>query len=518
MSTQEAARLGPPSRRGALLATARHLVTAVRRQARCWLAVGVVGLLVGAGAVVVPAKGAASIRLLLVHRHGDQPDVAMTTDVSMATTRAVAQRAVDRMGLSTSADDLLRQYSATALTDRVLQISATARTTREAKNLAMTLGSVVLDFRLEQARARLEPVRGDVRDARARVSELRAGAVPENTALSTDEEAQRRRLAEAEQRVEGLEAALDKEQDATTVMSQSRTLDPARADRGPLLPAQLLVAAIGLAAGLAAGIAFVAARALLTGRLWRRHAIADALDARIALQLGRVTRRRWWHRLWPLVPRPSGPEAVRAAVRQLRSDAVWAQASRPTLAVVAVDCADEGALLVAELAESYASEGRNVLVADLSRRGVLAARLGVTSAGTRPSGVAATADHVTVHLPDAATTPEGRLLRLNDDAEDDDLLVAWAVADLVVSLVELRPEMGGDHLRSWSTRAVALVSAGRSTATRLRATTEMIRGAGVRIESALLLRSDRPEVVAVPAESRPMLHAAGLARTTTLSS
>ncbi|MQA79058.1 MAG: hypothetical protein GEV10_11375 [Streptosporangiales bacterium] len=517
MSTQEAVRPGPPTRRDALVATVQQVVTAVRRQARFWLAAGAVGLLVGAVAAVVPAQGAASTRLLLVHRQGDQPDVGMTTDVSLATTRTVAQRVVDRMGLSTTADDLQRQYSATALTDRVLEISVTARSTEEARDLARTLGSVILDFRMEQARARLEPVRDDVRDARARVSELRAGAVPANTALGSDGSEQRRRLADAERRVDGLEAALDKEQDATSVMSQSRTLDPPRADRGPLLPAMALVAAVGLAAGLVLGIAFVAVRALLSGRLWRRTAIADALDARIALQLGRVTGRRWWHRLWPLVPRPSGPEAVRSAVRQLRSDAVWAQASRPTLAVVAVDCADEGAHLVAELASSYAAEGRNVLVADLSRRGALAARLGVTSAGTRPSGVGAIADRVTVHLPERSAIPEGRLLRLNDDAEDDDLLVAWAVADLVVSLVELRPAVGGDHLRSWSTRAVALVAAGRSTVTRLRSTTEMIRGAGVRIESALLLRSDRPDV-AVRAESRPLLHAAGVARTTTFSS
>lgn len=517
MTVEQAVRAGPPTRREAIAATARHVLTAVRRQARWWLAAGLVGLLVGVAAAVVPAQGGASIRLLLVHRQGEQPDVAMTTDVSLATTRAVAQRVVDRMRLSKTADELLRQYSATPLTDRVLEISVTARSKDEAADLATTLGSVVLDFRLEQARARLEPMREEARSARARVAALRASAVPETTTLGTDGSEQRRRLAEAERRADGLVTALDEEQDAASVMSQSRALDKARADRTPLLPGQLLAAAIGLGAGLALGIALMAAHALLSGRLWRQHAIADALDARIAVQLGRVTHRRWWHRLWPLVPRPSGPEAVRSAVRQLRSDAVWAQASRPTLAVVAVDCADEGAHLVAELAASYAAEGRNILVADLSRRGVLATRFGLRAPGTRPSGDHKTADRITVHLPDPSVSPEGRLLRLSDDAEDDDLLVAWAVADLVVSLVELRPAVGGEHLRSWTTRAVALVAAGRSTATRLRATTDMIRGAGVRIESALLLRSDQPDFVVRP-ESRPLLHAAGVARTTTFSS
>ncbi len=65
----------------------------------------------------------------------------MATDVSLATTHTVAQRVIDRLKLPETPDDLLKQYTATALTDRVLEIKAGAETSAEATRLATTRGA-----------------------------------------------------------------------------------------------------------------------------------------------------------------------------------------------------------------------------------------------------------------------------------------------------------------------------------------------------------------------------------------
>ena len=71
-----------------------------------------------------------STRLLLTHRDGEDPAKAMATDVSLATTHTVAQRVIDLLKLPETPDDLLKQYTATALTDRVLEIKVGAEDQR----------------------------------------------------------------------------------------------------------------------------------------------------------------------------------------------------------------------------------------------------------------------------------------------------------------------------------------------------------------------------------------------------
>ena len=78
---------------------------------------------------------------------------------------------------------------------------------------------------------------------------------------------------------------------------------------------------------------------------------------------------------------------------------------------------------------------------------------------------------------------------------------AWDDAELVLAFTDLHPALGGDHLRTWSSHAVAVVTAGRSTATRIDATGEMIRQAGLWLDFAVLLGHDpTDETVGRPAE------------------
>jgi hypothetical protein len=57
--------------------------------------------------------------------------------------------------------------------------------------------------------------------------------------------------------------------------------------------------------------------------------------------------------------------------------------------------------------------------------------------------------------------------------------------------VTLDPSLGGDHLATRSADVVVMVTAGRSVAARIRSTGEMIKLAGTRISSAILLDADK---------------------------
>jgi hypothetical protein len=155
--------------------------------------------------------------------------------------------------------------------------------------------------------------------------------------------------------------------------------------------------------------------------------------------------------------------------------------------------------VVASLALSVAEQGRHVLVADLTETGILAAMLGVTDSGIHESRFSEPRKRLDVHLPDPDGGPaRGCYLRLGDNnrparSPDVALDTAWEVADLVLSLATLTPALGADHLATWSSRAAVVVTAGRSTSAKVQATGEMLRLAGLQIDTAVVLRADRTD-------------------------
>jgi hypothetical protein len=70
---------------------------------------------------------------------------------------------------------------------------------------------------------------------------------------------------------------------------------------------------------------------------------------------------------------------------------------------------------------------------------------------------------------------------------------ACSSADLLLTLVTLDPAMGGAHLATWASEAVVAVTAGRSCAEEVRSAGEMIRLAGTRLDSAVLIGADRSD-------------------------
>ena len=70
---------------------------------------------------------------------------------------------------------------------------------------------------------------------------------------------------------------------------------------------------------------------------------------------------------------------------------------------------------------------------------------------------------------------------------------ACASADLLLTLAPLDPSLGGEHLATWAADAVVVITAGRSSWTKIHAVGEMIRLAGTRLVSAVLVGADKTD-------------------------
>ena len=73
------------------------------------------------------------------------------------------------------------------------------------------------------------------------------------------------------------------------------------------------------------------------------------------------------------------------------------------------------------------------------------------------------------------------------------LVASDVSADLLLTLATLDPALGGDHLATWATNAVVVVSAGQSSAERIHGVGEMIRLAGMRLDSVVLIGADKSD-------------------------
>jgi hypothetical protein len=65
-----------------------------------------------------------------------------------------------------------------------------------------------------------------------------------------------------------------------------------------------------------------------------------------------------------------------------------------------------------------------------------------------------------------------------------------AAADLFITLATVNSATGAAHLKTWADDAVAVVTTGASSVTKVQAAGEMIRFAGLRLTSAVLLGAD----------------------------
>ncbi len=191
----------------------------------------------------------------------------------------------------------------------------------------------------------------------------------------------------------------------------------------------------------------------------------------------------------------------------LRSNVRHTEGKTAVLAVVPVGDADIAALGLVELAKSSAREGKRVLLADLAA-GAPAARLlkvsrpGVQFAGTERERVVVAVPEPSDRLPvGPVRSPSQAVPRIKPGKA---LAAVHASADLLLTITTLDPTYGAEHLTTWTTDVVVVVTAGRSAKVNLKATGEMIRLAGLRLVSVVLVGADKADesLGAKPAPSR----------------
>ena len=149
---------------------------------------------------------------------------------------------------------------------------------------------------------------------------------------------------------------------------------------------------------------------------------------------------------------------------------------------------------VVALAIAESQQRSQVVVADLSAGTPAARQLGVKGPGLSTVSAAGTPIAVVVPAP-GEIAPIGPLRPVSAPGDQlppsGPLADACAGADLVLSIVSLDPAVGGDYLATWATKAVVVVTAGESTATRVRAVGEMVRLAGAHLDSVVVVDADR---------------------------
>lgn len=459
------------------------------RRRRILVATGVAGLCLGAAVPLLsPPEAIATTSLILTHRTGEDPSEAMTTDMSLVKSRQLAARVVAELNLSQTPDELLKQYSARSRTDRVMDISVRAGSGAEAKRIARDISAQFLTFRLEESNNELAPLRRMLVDSESEIAGLRHTAVPTLTNGGSDENATMKNIGEVEDRVQQAREQLGKEEAATKAMSNSLVLNQPTVRTPSVLLPVVRGGAFGLALGLAGVAGLVVVSSLLSDRPWRGREIAAALGAPVAHEVGRYRPDNAVRRA--LVPsRRPDPRAFDTVVERVCKDLAQDRAIRPTLAIVSVDCTQSAAAFVTAVAVRCAEDDRRVLVADLTGRGAAARELGAALLGTSNVRPASADTDISVHRPDAVE-PMGRLrTKPGADGEDDDLLVAWALSDVVLTLAELTPTHAATHLHTWANRGIAVAAAGRSSAARLKTIGELLRAADLTLESAVVLEA-----------------------------
>jgi capsular polysaccharide biosynthesis protein len=450
----------------------RSIRRALRRRAWLWCTTAVVGLMVGLGLLVEHPLGyQASTSVLLTYSSTQSIADASITDLALAKSRSVAEGTLHRLGLKESLASFLASYAVTAVTDRVLQITVTAPSSDEAVVRANAVAAEFLQFR---------------------------AAILENQ-QSLVFAALDRQLAQATPAARaGLQAAIAKYRANAQVATTSTVTDSSVLNvAAPIkrsLRKTLTDPGGGLLAGLGLGMGFVIVETLVSDRTRRRDDVARALGAPVQFSVGKVRLNRW-------LPGWYGLAATRRA--KIRRTAEYLRGVVPprpgrvaALAVVPIDDPQVAALSVVSLAQSCAQQGLKVVLADLCRGTPAARLLGAEAPGVREVYVYGVP--LTVVVPDRDdVVPVGPLdrapRRSRPDQATDPLAAAFGSADLLLTLADLDPALGAEHLPGWAADVVVVVRAGRSSSAKIHVVGEMIRLAGLSLVSGVLVGVDQTD-------------------------
>lgn len=497
---------------------------AIRRRARFWCVLALVGLVAGAGLYLSsPTAYKATTSLLLTPGPYESINTAANNDQAMAQSRTVAGLAVQKLGLSESPASFLATYTVTPITERVLVFTVSAPSSSQAMQRASALAAAFLQFRASEMQSEqqlvLASLNQQISQANKHYSSLNAqinqlSAQPQSDAQQAELKNLRAQRTSADTTLYNLQQAAIQNQTITrpataAAVNGSVVLDAAIPLAHSRFKPLILDVAIGLIGGLVLGIAIVVIGALVSDRLRRRDDIARALGAPVKLSVGPVPPKGWL----PSLLRRGGrslmrtPDVLRITTHLGRAVPDNAKgrggpgerlppAEIASLAVVPVDDLRVPALSLVALAESRAAGGERVVVADLARGAPAAKLLGAGAPGV--GTVTGFDARLVVAVPERnELVPAGPLRAgaryIQRSAFAEEVAAACESADLLLTLIPLDPSLGGEHLTMWAQDVVVTVTAGRSSWTKIRGASEMIRLSGARLVSAVLVGVDKTD-------------------------
>ena len=498
----------PTVERGAAFVSLAFITAALKRSAWLWCATALFGLIIGYALYAKsPPADSATTSVLLINNPNADATGQSNTNVALAESQAVAQRALQDLGLHQSVSSFLAAYTVTAPSAQVLVFQINAPSSSDAVQRASALTTAFLQFRarylqsqqqlqLTLAQQQVTQAQQELSSINQQISELQANpATSEELAklssLRTQQTTAENSLSVAQYNLSNIQNS-----GAVTTGSMvkgSQILNSPTPVRRSFKKSKPFYMVLALIAGLAIGVVIIVIRALVSDRLRNRDDIADAIGAPIMFSTGQVGT-NW---LPPLGKR-AGMRAldVKRLVAHLNNAVVPPPSKRlAALAVIAVDNAKEMVPAVVSLAVTWASQGKQVVLADLADSAPAARQLGVKGPGVHTASARGVNLMVSVPGRDEPA-PVGPLPTPSHPQfghVNPDLAAVCASADFLLTLVTLDPVSGGDHLASWANEAIAVVTAGRSSATRIRAVGEMIRLAGTRLVSVVLLKADKSD-------------------------
>ncbi len=508
-----------------------YIRAALRRRARVWLTLALIGLLAGFGYLKErpPAQEASTV-LYLANPPTVTAGTAILNDQAYAESLPVATEAVKLLKLHEPPSALMSHYTVTIITDSVLQITAKASSTAKAVAEANALATAFLRFQANlldsQEKLIAASYNQEIAQAQQTVNALRKQiatqsalpATPANTAELHGLESQHSQATTALNTLNQTVAADEASNQANNaqVIGESKPLNRAVPVASSAKKAIALYVGAGLVGGLALGVGIVIIAALVTDRLRRRDDIARVLGIPVRLSVGRIPVSRWLPgRRGLALARNTNVERV---VEHLRSAVRQSTGFPATLAVVPVDDARVPAICLTGLAIACAQQGLHVVLADLYPGTPVGRLLRATEPGVNAVSVDGAELIVVIPDPDDVQ-PVGPALKSKRGRVPKPLMAASASADVLLSLAHLDPALGGAYLTEWATSLIAIMTAGGSSAGRIYAVGEMISQAKMQTASGVLVDSDKNDeslgVVPEPAGSTDPSFRAMTSRTRT---
>ena len=486
------------------LVSLRFFTAALRRSAWVWCLTAMLGLLIGAGLYVkFPPAYHATATVLLADDPSQNPMNEAQTDLALAESQSVAGSVVQKLKLPQSISSFQAAYTVTNVTNNVLTFNVGAPSSADAVQRVSALTAAFLAYRAQytqtQGQVQVTQLDQQYNAAKQRlksIGEQLSQLPPQPTGAQkslydslTGQQGEQQQIV---QYVVGTKA--ETKTKTYAMVKGSYVLNPATAPPRSHIKGPALYVGGGLFGGLVVGMGGVLVAALLATGLRRRDDVSAAMDAPVRLSVGPLRARRWG---LPLSRRAAKRRRdLSQVVAYLRRAVPGSSRGPASFAVVAVDDAQVVAHAVTSLALSYANENKQVVVADLSSNADLARRLGIRESGIHP--VSQHGAGFLVVLPErgdvapAGPVPFGASPAVPEPA-DEALVTACSGADLLLILATLDPAFGGDYLGTWATNAVAVVTAGQSSGEKIHGVAEMIRLAGTRLDSVVLVGADKSD-------------------------